>query len=576
MMRLYDIQNDNEDEESIIRLIWTYIRKKESFDVKIFLNELRSQKPTQKAKKISLTNRIDSVISKLNASNDQNNDSLNQDQDKVMLMELSDFDDDIFIDIDSNSINEKINYDDEDDTDNEDENNNNLLPMTTRDIDSEFKQNWRNVKRGKREPNWEIAWRNLTESLNELRNNNDDNYLEYYTLILKLHVQNKVKLSHKCIEAMLNCLDPSHISFLFDLKLINPDEINYIYSIFEKNLLFSAFKTNPFESDSLNPFYLIMSLSVLLYKTKCKPFRKHIIITIQKELAIMINLNLYDEKFKKIGVKCFVKAAILNGLFDRESINTFLDITDKSSNSFNNRMIRHGHNHHHRDDDSDEFDDEDEDSELDDDSEDFDDDEDIDDDDVDEIGIHDFIIESGDDDEGPGNNAIRAFIRRNIEPEQNNNYAPRSPSQTPPPPPPLIPAPPPPVERIVLGRRMPVERRVIEPPVQPPVIQPVVPPKKKSVADYIDNSNDLRNVFPLSLKNLARIQIKNSMDIYNECNVLNLKVQYVLCKFILFQDEIDSIVKSVNLAKAPKHETQTNSNNASNNDNNNTANANNN
>jgi hypothetical protein len=571
MMRLYDAQNNDDDEESMVRRIWTYIRMKESFDVTNFLKELRTRKPTQKtSKKVSLSNRIDSVISKLTASTDQNNNNnsnINQNEDPiVVLMDTSDCDE-ISIDIDSKAISAKINNEDEDEdeSDDDDDENNNLLPMTTRDIDFEFKKSWCNAKRGKREPNWEIMWRSLTETLNELRNNNDESYLEYYTLILKLHVQHKIKLSYKCNESLLNCLEPSYISSLFDLKLIDPQEFNYIYSIYEKNYLFSAFKTNPFESNSLHPFFLIMSYSVLLYKTKCKPYQKQILNAIQKELAIMINLSLFDEKFKKIGVKCFLKAVILNGLFDRESLNAFLDSTDKSSNSFNIRMIRINHGHHHfHDDDSDEFDeeDEDEDSEMDDESENFDEDEEIDHDD--EEDEDDFFNSDSDEVDNDALLAQQAVIRQNIE-QAPNNYAPRSPSQ---PPPPQLPAPPVPPQRMqVLGRRMPVERRVE--PAAPAVEPPVAPPKKKSVADYIDTNNDLRNIFPLSLKNLVRIKIKNSMNVYDECNVLKLKVQNVLCKFILFQDEIDSIVKSVNQAKAPKPVASTNSNNGTNSANNN-------
>ncbi len=57
-----------------------------------------------------------------------------------------------------------------------------------------------------------------------------------------------------------------------------------------------------------------------------------------------------------------------------------------------------------------------------------------------------------------------------------------------------------------------------------------------------NNLAELRSCFPLTLKNLSRIRIKQSMSDYNKDNVLAFVIlPDVLKQFVCFQDEIDSI-----------------------------------
>jgi len=58
----------------------------------------------------------------------------------------------------------------------------------------------------------------------------------------------------------------------------------------------------------------------------------------------------------------------------------------------------------------------------------------------------------------------------------------------------------------------------------------------------ISNTREINNMFPMSLKNLARIQIKESMIMYTAKNVLRMSIlPRDLKQFVLFQNEIDSV-----------------------------------
>jgi hypothetical protein len=57
------------------------------------------------------------------------------------------------------------------------------------------------------------------------------------------------------------------------------------------------------------------------------------------------------------------------------------------------------------------------------------------------------------------------------------------------------------------------------------------------------NTNLFHDMFPLSLKNLCRIFIKNSLTTYNQYSVNVLDIPVVMKKFLLFDDEIKEILK---------------------------------
>jgi hypothetical protein len=82
--------------------------------------------------------------------------------------------------------------------------------------------------------------------------------------------------------------------------------------------------------------------------------------------------------------------------------------------------------------------------------------------------------------------------------------------------------------------------------------QPAPRPAPKTVSDHIGVSlNDMKQTFPLSLKDQCRVRIKNCLVNYNPTNVDRLIIlPDVLKRFILFQDEIDVILKLAETAKS--------------------------
>ena len=70
----------------------------------------------------------------------------------------------------------------------------------------------------------------------------------------------------------------------------------------------------------------------------------------------------------------------------------------------------------------------------------------------------------------------------------------------------------------------------------------------RSVAEYLDiaqaNANEYTRMFPLTLKNLCRISIKNALRSFNSGTVRRLTIlPAVLQDFILFNDEIDNLLR---------------------------------
>lgn len=397
-------------------------------------------------------------------------------------------------------------------------------------------------------PCWEEAWKNLTEQISVERHRQPPVvYLSYYTEIIRHHIQNKICLSQKYMDIVLNCIEPDYINHLFNLNLIDPAEITFLNNLYRKDLLFSTFKTNTFDQNCLEPFLLIMSYAVLLYKTKHIVFAKQIVTAMTKDLAPMVNRAQYDESFNKIGVRCFVRAAILSGLFTKETLNTFLNSTEKTAPHVINRHGRHRHQHDHDNDDEDsefddsEFDDDDDDDDdSDDDSDDmrdprrrrrrrdrgYDEDDSDMDDDEDEDELLDGIVPIPDSDDD-GNDVRGRFVLVPRQPPlalAPGAYEPRSPPHDP-----RMGPPPLPLQQQRNNNNQAAAQA----------------PKKKCVADHIDEDGGLRGLLPLSLKHLTRIKVKESMRVYSDSDAQQLAPLRGERKFVMFEDEIDAIKRLV-------------------------------
>jgi hypothetical protein len=175
-------------------------------------------------------------------------------------------------------------------------------------------------------------WLSIKDHLDELKDNDDlTGYVVNYTNILRVHIDNRVPLEHSCIIGLVSCVRPSYIEAIFDRALI--DETSRIQCLFKPRMLFNSFTHFMHSSDSELPFYLIMSMSVLVFKCKCLPFKARV-RELFNELAIFVNRQRYDQRFRRIGVKCFVQACLLNGLLSVATFNSFLTSTRKNSSGY--------------------------------------------------------------------------------------------------------------------------------------------------------------------------------------------------------------------------------------------------
>jgi hypothetical protein len=170
------------------------------------------------------------------------------------------------------------------------------------------------------------VWHRISEHLYEMKYNDEvQDHLVNFTNFLKLHIDNRVPLANMCIRGLVSCLRPSYIEDLFDLGLIDEDTL--ADDIFTQNRLFSSLKCYLYEANSVEPFYVIMSLAVLLYKVKCFDFKSKIELLLYRNLARFVFSNHFNSNFKTVGIKSFINACLLNGLLDKTSVNFFLNRT---------------------------------------------------------------------------------------------------------------------------------------------------------------------------------------------------------------------------------------------------------
>lgn len=171
---------------------------------------------------------------------------------------------------------------------------------------------------------WLVVWNKILVEQSELRREDLSEYLKNYTQILYLHIKNRIILDFKCFNIINACLEPTHINDLFDKNLIDLNDLNHFSCIFNHQNLFNHFHPSQFNNMSYEPSKLIASLTVFIYKSNCYIYKKNIIESMLKRLAVFINRENYHKSFKQVFVKHFLKAVYLNGLFSFKTLNQFL------------------------------------------------------------------------------------------------------------------------------------------------------------------------------------------------------------------------------------------------------------
>lgn len=439
-----------DDNLDLNRCILKFIRLRESAQFKADM-----KKKSYDKQYISLSNRINQFVSKVHA--------------KTVKKDIPT----------TSNQNESLDYEDLANSDNE-------MQASSSDAEDSTETNKAIKIKLEESHSCEQVWRKINNYLDDLKENDIDDYLTYYTAIIKLHVEHKITLDHMCLPSITNCIEPAQIQSLFNLELV--DTVNpFVFNcIFEQRLIFNSLKTSLYNIGSTEPFYLIMSMAVLIYKSDCVKFAKAIKSALIKNLASFINGKHYDDKFKEKGVKQFLKACILNGILNKSGLSSFLSITERS------------HNHNHFEEDSENS------SAMSDDDHDG--------GSSDEMDLHMELDtdEEEDEDDDDDNSEIGGRIVHPVVRHQ-HQHQPRDMNNN--------------------NNELPNNNNARQP------NRPVV----RTIKDIVNADVD---EFPLSLKNLARIYIKNTIRDYAPSSVDQLRIlPDVLKKFVLFEDEVDVIVK---------------------------------
>jgi hypothetical protein len=263
-----------------------------------------------------------------------------------------------------------------------------------------------------------------------------------YTAILKQCLDNQIQLPSCLFESLFYCSKPVYIYKLFNENLIN---LNHPHNYKHFNILMKGNDDYLFVSlsdiDESTPTYeLIMSITVLLYRTKCLKYRDAILKSVNNSFLDFIFYEKYNDDVRRIAIRKFLEALVLNGIFKLNDLSFFLnqtmaDITlDIDSND-------------------------------------------------------DSLFSSSDDDDDDGNDRMDVQLQD--------------------------------LDIINHDRTLTIGERL-----------------------SISNTNYLADYFPLSLKNLCRICIKNYYLVdYNEMAIDRLDIPAVAKKFLLFDDKISDILK---------------------------------
>lgn len=186
-------------------------------------------------------------------------------------------------------------------------------------------------------PMWKSVWARIMSDLNDMRSSEIGTYFKYYSSIIKLHVDHKIYLDAKCFNVFLNCTEPSLVNQVFNKGLISDFDLDHIKCLFQNQSIFHMFIPGMYNHNSKEPTYLLLSLAVLLYKTKCDMSKRGILDEMNKKLAVFVNRGRYHESFKKTALKCFLRAVLLNNLLNLSSCTNFLQNNNKNETAAHHR-----------------------------------------------------------------------------------------------------------------------------------------------------------------------------------------------------------------------------------------------
>jgi len=95
-----------------------------------------------------------------------------------------------------------------------------------------------------------------------------------------------------CVKMLLNCVRADLINDLFEQNLVD-GSISTKYAGLLFQTLFVTFNNRLFTSRSRQPFDIILSLAVLLYKSQCYQFRERIAQGVLNSLCNFIHRKRY-------------------------------------------------------------------------------------------------------------------------------------------------------------------------------------------------------------------------------------------------------------------------------------------
>lgn len=162
------------------------------------------------------------------------------------------------------------------------------------------------------------------------KNNRIKELFTNHNRILKLHIDHKIFLDPHCFMILIRCTKPKLIAQVFDKALIRQQHLPLLRVLLAREVLFSSLKLikDPDHTELLAP--LIYSLTVFMYKVRCKKSVKSILGALY-HLAVFVNRasnrsNRMQnwQSSNTDSVKQLLKSVYLNGIFSKRSMNRFL------------------------------------------------------------------------------------------------------------------------------------------------------------------------------------------------------------------------------------------------------------
>lgn len=175
-------------------------------------------------------------------------------------------------------------------------------------------------------------WENLMDILHYCKENNRmEDLLINYKKILKVHVDNSILIDVQCFNILFYCTEPSLMEQVFNNSLIREQDLVNVGILFERDFLFLALDLfgSSDTIDYLRP--LIISLTILIYKSQSQRHAKNVCKSLENKLAVFINKEVASLKnnkhwcqLKYSSIKHLLKAVYLNGIFQIDSMSQLL------------------------------------------------------------------------------------------------------------------------------------------------------------------------------------------------------------------------------------------------------------